>query len=118
MLALYNLHNFYGEFLQLVPIVVLIWFAVRRRTPLQRVAPVLLDINVLIGFLLYLTSGIRVSVWHPVFMLAAIGLAHGVARSTNRKLVIGAWVGVLVLVALGVQIAGGRFLTRPLLPAL
>lgn len=51
-------------------------------------------------------------------MLAAIGLAHGVARSTNRKLVIGAWVGVLVLVALGVQIAGGRFLTRPLLPAL
>jgi hypothetical protein len=118
MLALYNLHNYYGEFFQLVPILVLIWFAVRRRTPLQRVAPVLLDINVLIGFLLYLTAGVRVSVWHPVFMLAAIGLAHSVARSTNRNLVIGAWVGVLVLVVLGIQIAGGRFLATPLLPAL
>lgn len=115
---LYTLHNYYGEFLQLVPIAVLIWFAVRRRTPLQRVAPVLLDINVLIGFILYFASGARVSVWHPVFMLAAIGLAHGVSRSTDRRVVIGAWVGVLALVVLGVQIAGGRFLATPLLPAL
>ncbi len=115
---LYALHNYYGEFLQLVPVAVLIWFAVRRRTPLQRVAPILLDVNVLLGFILYFASGARVSVWHPVFMLAAIGIAHGVSRSKNRSVVIGGWVGVLVLVVLGIQIAGGRFLTAPLLPAL
>ena len=90
----------------------------RRTLPLQRVAPILLDINVLIGLILYVASGQQVSVWHPVFMLAAIGLAHGVARNTDRRVVIGAWVGVLVLVLVGVQIASGRLLTAPLLPAL
>ena len=45
-MALYNIHNYYGQFLQLVPIVALIWFAVRRRGAVQRIAPVLLDINV------------------------------------------------------------------------
>ncbi len=117
-MALYNIHNYYGQFLQLVPIVALIWFAVRRNLPLQRVAPILLDINVLIGLILYVASGQQVSVWHPVFMLAAIGLAHGVARNTDRRVVIGAWVGVLALVLVGVQIASGRLLTAPLLPAL
>lgn len=117
-MALYNIHNYYGQLLQLVPIVALIWFALRRRGSLQRIAPVLLDINVLVGLVLYFISGQQVSVWHPVFMLAAIGLAHGVARNTDRRVVIGAWVGVLVLVMVGVQIASGRLLTTPLLPAL
>lgn len=117
-MALYTIHNYYGQFLQLVPIALLIWLAVRRRGALQRVAPVLLDINVLIGLILYVISGRQVSVWHPVFMLAAIGLAHGVARSTDRRVVIGAWVGVLALVLVGVQVASGRLLTTPLLPAL
>ena len=116
-MALYNIHNYYGQFLQLVPIIALVWFAVRRRGAVQRIAPVLLDVNVLIGLILYAVSGRQVSVWHPVFMLAAIGLAHGVARNQNRRVVLGAWVGVLVLVLVGVQIASGRLLTTPLLPA-
>lgn len=117
-MALYNIHNYYGQFLQLVPIVALVWVALRRRGALQRVAPVLLDVNVLIGLVLYVISGRQVSVWHPVFMLAAIGLAHGVSRVQDRRVVIGAWVGVLVLVLVGVQIASGRLLTTPLLPAI
>ena len=116
-MTLYNIHNYYGQFLQLVPIIALIWTAIQRRGALQRVAPVLLDINVLIGLILYAVSGRQASVWHPVFMLAAIGIAHGVSRSQNRSVVIGAWVGVLVLVLVGVQIASGRLLTTPLLPA-
>lgn len=115
---LYAVHNYYGQFLQLVPMVALIWFAVRRRTPLQRVAPILLDINVLIGLILYVGSGQQVSVWHPVFMLAAIGVAHGISRSEKRSTLIGGWALVLVLVLVGVQIASGRLLTAPLLPAL
>ena len=117
-MLLRDIHNYYGEFLQLVPIVLVIWVAVRRRTPLQRVAPILLDINVLIGLILYVGSGRQVSVWHPVFMLAAIGIAHGVSRSEKRSTVIGGWVTVLVLVAAGIRIAAGDFLTAPLLPAL
>ena len=117
-MALYNIHQYYGEFLQLVPIVLLVWFAVRRRTPLQRVAPILLDINVLIGLVLYVASGQQVSVWHPVFMLAAIGIAHGVSRSEKRSTVIGGWAVVLLLVVAGIRIAAGDFLTAPLLPAL
>lgn len=115
---LYTIHNYYGEFLQLVPIVVLVWFAVRRSAPLQRVAPILLDINVLIGLILYLGSGRQVSVWHPVLMLAAIGLAHGVSRSEKRSTVVGAWAVVLLLVAAGIRVAAGDFLTTPLLPVL
>ena len=117
-MALYNLHNYYGQFLQLVPIVALVWVALRRRGALQRVAPVLLDVNVLIGLVLYVISGRQVSVWHPVFMLAAIGLAHGVSRVQDRRVVIGAWALVLALVLVGVQIASGRLLTTPLLPAI
>lgn len=117
-MALYNLHRYYGEFLQLIPIILLIWFAIRRKTPLQRIAPVLLDVQVLIGFVLYVVSGARVSVWHPVFMLVAIGIAHGVSRSEKRSTVIGAWVVVLLLVVGGIRIAAGDFLTAPLLPAL
>jgi len=117
-MVLYNIHNYYGQFLQLVPIVALVWFAVRRNTPLRRVAPVLLDINVLIGLILYVVSGQQVSVWHPVFMLAAIGIAHGVSRSEKRSTVIGGWAVVLILVMVGVQVASGRLLATPLLPAL
>lgn len=118
-MVLRNIHQYYGEFLQLVPIVLLIWFAIRRQTPLQRIAPILLDVQVLIGLVLYfVTPGVRVSVWHPVFMLAAIGIAHGVSRSQNRGVVIGAWVVVLLLVVGGIRIAAGDFLTAPLLPAI
>ena len=117
-MVLNGIHNYYGQLLQLVPIAVLIWFAMRRRGALQRVAPILLDVNVLIGLVLYFVSGQQVSVWHPVFMLAAIGLAHGVSRVQNRRVLIGAWVGVLALVLVGVQIASGRLLATPLLPAL
>ncbi len=117
-MVLRNIHQYYGEFLQLVPIALLIWFAIRRKTPLQRIAPILLDINVLIGLVLYIASGARVSVWHPVFMLAAIGVAHGISRSENRTTIIGGWVVVLALVVAGIRIAAGDFLTTPLLPAL
>ncbi len=117
-MVLRNIHQYYGEFLQLIPIILLVWFAIRRQTPLQRIAPVLLDVQVLIGFVLYIVSGARVSIWHPVFMLAAIGIAHGVARSEKRSTVIGAWVVVLLLVVGGIRIAAGDFLTTPLLPAI
>ena len=118
-MALYNLHRYYGEFLQLIPIILLIWFAIRRKTPLQRIAPILLDVQVLIGLILYFVQpGARVSVWHPVFMLAALGIAHGVSRSEKRGTVIGAWVVVLLLIVGGIRIAAGDFLTAPLLPAL
>ena len=117
-MVLRNIHQYYGEFLQLVPVVLLIWFAIRRKTPLQRVAPILLDINVLIGLIVYVAAGGRVSIWHPVFMLAAIGLAHGISRSENRSTIIGGWVVVLALVVIGIRIAAGDFLTTPLLPAL
>jgi hypothetical protein len=117
-MVLRDIHQYYGEFLQLIPIVLLIWFAVRRKTPLQRIAPILLDINVLIGIVLYIASGSRVSVWHPIFMIAALGVAHGIARSKKRSTVIGGWIVVLALVVVGIRIAAGDFLTTPLLPAL
>lgn len=103
-----NLHAYYGEFLQLVPLAVLVWTFVRRREAVQRVAPVLLDINVLLGLLTYLFSGVRVSVWHPIVMVVAVLIAHGVARQQNRNVVIAAWVVVLLLLVFGIQIAAGR----------
>lgn len=118
-MVLYNFHRYYGEFLQLIPVILLIWFAIRRKTPLQRIAPVMLDIQVFIGLVLYLVPPASpVSLWHPVFMLAALGVAQGVSRSENRGVVIGGWVVVLLLIVVGIRIAAGDFLTTPLLPAL
>lgn len=107
-MLLYNVHTWYGHLLQLVPIVVVAFFLLRRGQPMQRVAPILLDINVAIGLVLWLVNRVPVSIWHPILMFVAIGLAHGVSRSQNRGVVIGAWVVVLVLVAVSIQIAGGR----------
>ena len=105
--GLYSVHKYYGEALQLVPLALLLWYALRGKTPLQRVAPVLLDIGVALGLILYLFGGGQVSVWHPVCMFAALALAHAVAKSSSRPLVYGAWAGVFVLLILGIQIARG-----------
>lgn len=109
-MILRTIHAHYGEFLQLVPLLVLIWavFFKNPRLPFQRVAPVLLDVNVLLGFLLYVATPIRVSLWHPILMVLAVIIAHAVAKQQNRNVVIGAWVVVLVLVGVSVQIAAGR----------
>lgn len=108
MEVLRNLHAGYGEFLQVVPLVVLVWAFLRRRAAVQRIAPVLLDVNVALGLLTYLFSGVRVSLWHPLVMFTAVLIAHGVARQHNRTVVVVAWVVVLALVVFGVQIAAGR----------
>jgi len=105
--GLYTVHKYYGEFLQVVPLALLLWYALRGKTPLQRVAPVLLDIGVAIGLILYLFGGGQVSVWHPITMFAALALAHAVAKSSSKPLVYGAWSGVLALLVLGIQIARG-----------
>ena len=84
--GLYTVHKYYGEFLQVVPLVVLVWYALRGKTPLQHVAPVLLDISVALGLILYLLGGKQVSIWHP------------------------AWTGVLVLLVVGIQIARGQIM--------
>ena len=105
--GLYTAHKYYGEFLQIVPLAVLLWYALRGKTPLQCVAPILLDIGVTLGLILYLFGGGQVSVWHPVCMFAALALAHAVAKSSSRPLVYGAWAGVFALLILGIQIARG-----------
>jgi len=105
--GLYTVHKYYGEFLQLVPLGLLLWYALHGKTPLQRVAPVLLDIGVALGLILYLFGGAQVSVWHPVCMFAALALAHAVAKSSSRVLVYAAWSGVFALLILGIQIARG-----------
>ncbi|PYE56352.1 pilus assembly protein [Deinococcus yavapaiensis] len=107
-MLLYNVHTWYGHLLQLVPMLVVAFFLLRRGQPVQRIAPVLLDINVAIGLLLWLLDRPSVSIWHPILMFAAIGIAHGVSRSRNRGVVIGAWIGVLALVVISIQIAGGN----------
>ncbi|AFZ69180.1 hypothetical protein [Deinococcus peraridilitoris] len=105
MNLLYALHTHYGWYLQLLPVLVLIWTAIRRRERLQRLAPVLLDINVTLGLLTYLLTGVQVSLWHPVLMFAAVALAHAVARQRDRRVVIGVWLVVLVLIVGGVRSA-------------
>jgi len=105
--GLYTVHKYYGELLQIVPLALLLWHALRGKTPLQRVAPILLDIGVALGLILYLFGGAPVSVWHPVCMFAALALAHAVAQSSSKPLVYGAWSGVFVLLVLGIQIARG-----------
>ncbi|WP_045234497.1 hypothetical protein [Deinococcus pimensis] len=108
-MILRNIHAYYGEFLQLIPILVLIWAVFFRtpRVPFQRIAPVMLDVNVLLGLLVYFLTPIKVSVWHPVAMITAVIVAHAVARQQNRAVLIGAWVVVLALLVVGVLIAKG-----------
>ena len=106
--GLYAVHKYYGEFLQIVPLAVLIWYALRGKTPLQQVAPVLLDISVALGLILYLVGARQVSVWHPICMFAALTLAHAVAKSSSKVLVYTAWAGVLALLIVGIQIARGQ----------
>jgi hypothetical protein len=108
--GLYTVHKYYGEFLQIVPLAVLIWYALRGKTPLQKVAPILLDLSVALGLILYLLGGGQVSVWHPVCMFAALALAHAVAKSSSRPLVYSAWIGVLALLVVGIQIARGQII--------
>ena len=102
------IHAGYGEFLQLVPIAVLIWALFWRKGSFQRLAPVALDINIVLGLLVYLVTPYKVSLWHPILMLAAIGIAHGVSRTPNRAVLIGGWVAVLAVIAFSIQIAAGR----------
>jgi len=105
---MYELHKYYGELMYLVPVVLIGLVLWRGRTPFQRVAPILLDVAVLLGFLLYAFGGRSVSLWHPVLMLLAVGVAHAVARQQNRTVVAVAWAVVLILIVLGIQVAAGR----------
>lgn len=103
----YTFHKYYGEFLQLIPIALLIWYAIKGGTPLQRIAPILLDVAIVLGLLVYFVDRIPVSIWHPICMLIAAGLAHSVARNTNRTVVLSTWGGVLALIVTGILIAKG-----------
>ncbi|WP_034345011.1 hypothetical protein [Deinococcus misasensis] len=105
MNGLYMIHKYYGELLMLVPIVVLVWYAIKNKTPMQRVAPIMLDINVLIGALVLLVQKVPVSVWHPVLMIIAMGIGHAVAKKDDRKVVLGAWFVNLILIVVGVRLA-------------
>lgn len=116
--GLFHLHRWYGELLQAVPIILLIWYAIRKQTPLQRIAPILLDVNVLIGFLLYILAGRSVSIWHPILMIVAVVLGHSVAKTDNRVSIIGAWVGALACIVLAILIAKGTIAIGPMLPAI
>lgn len=112
MEILLNIHKYYGEAMQLVPIVVIIMFALRNKTPFQRVAPILLDINILFGFIGYyllMQAGAAkpVSIWHPILMIAAAVIAHMVAKKESKQLVLGAWGIVLVLIVVAILIAKG-----------
>ncbi|GGJ42104.1 pilus assembly protein [Deinococcus roseus] len=105
MNGLYMIHKYFGELLQIIPVVLLVWYAIRNKTPLQRIAPIMLDINVLLGILVLFVQKIPVSVWHPVMMLIAMFLGHFVARNTNRSVVIGAWVVNLLLIVGAILLA-------------
>lgn len=107
MSALIAIHTQFGWLLQFLPVVVMGWALVRRE-PLQRVAPILLDINVALGLLTYLLTGSQVSLWHPVLMFVAVALAHAVAHQRDSRIVMAVWLVVLALVVTSVQIAAGR----------
>lgn len=107
-MLLRDIHAYYGEFLQLVPIAVLLWALFSRRGSFQRLAPIALDVNVVLGLLVYLVTPYKVSLWHPMLMLVATLLAHGVSRTQSRAVLIGGWVAVLAVVAFSIQIAAGR----------
>ena len=103
--GLFSIHKYFGEFLQIVPLILVVWYAIRNKTPFQRIAPILLDINVLLGALVLFINKIPVSVWHPVLMVIALGIGHAVAKRDNKTVVIVAWIINLLLIVGGIILA-------------
>jgi hypothetical protein len=94
-----TIHKHYGELVFALALTVLLFAVFSRPRPvLQRIAAVLIDINLVLGAIhwcvIYPKS---VSLLHPLLALAAVGLAHASARSDDRKKVITFWSLVVIL---------------------
>jgi hypothetical protein len=98
-----QLHGWFGYFTLLAPIIALAGAATGNRVAL-RVAPVILDIALLLGLLAMLVGGSRISWVHPAIMLAAVVIGHAVSRRPARAATTG-WAIILALLILGVLFA-------------
>ncbi|MDR2980899.1 MAG: hypothetical protein LBV12_01485 [Puniceicoccales bacterium] len=105
---LIDIHKYFGETLQLVALIAVVWIAIKGKAPIKRVAPVLLDINFVIGIMVWILEQRQISVLHPVCMIAALALAHIAAKKEKPGVVIGLWCGVLALLVVGILIAKGK----------
>jgi cytochrome b561 len=99
MNTLFAFHKHYGSFLLLLVLFVVVNALVKGpNTKLQRIAAVLVDINLVIGLVAVLQSGSRNVSWlHPILALGAVGLLHAGAKSEDRGKVVRCFSIALVL---------------------
>jgi hypothetical protein len=126
MNVLFNIHQIFGErILPLLIVLAAIWFTVTWKpdapvSPLARVFPVLVDIQVTLGIIywLYLLIGGNTRmlsfpfILHPLFGLIAAGVAHmAIKGGPFRRL--GRWAPLVALLVLLVLVVANIMLARP-----
>ncbi len=106
---LYDFHKYAGHASFLLPIlVIVICVLLKKRQPLLRLAPVLLDVQFTLGIMLWLLEKRTISLLHPLVMLVVLALAHIAAKKENPATVTALWLAVLGLMVLGMLIARGK----------
>lgn len=105
---LVDIHKYTGEALQLIGLIVIAWVAIKKNTPLKRIAPIILDVQFTIGIMVWILEKRTISALHPACMLAALALAHIAAKKEKPGTVIALWSGVTALIIVGILIAKGK----------
>ncbi|GMA63950.1 hypothetical protein NZD89_01175 [Alicyclobacillus fastidiosus] len=105
-------HMIYGFLLILLDIVVTIWeITSRNGAPrgLRGAAIGLMDLQIIIGIITWITARPAPSfVWHPIFMVVAIIIAHIFTASRRKKASrVTGWVVTDVLLILGASLFHG-----------
>lgn len=93
MEILAKVHKHYGTTILLLVLVgAVLALAKRPNVRYQRVVAVLVDINVVIGLASWWVSAKALSLLHPLFALAAVGLLHASAKSDQSRKVGVCWI--------------------------
>jgi len=100
-LLLGKIHKHYGSLLLLLVLVAIVLaLFVGPKVRFQRVVAVLVDINLAVGLVAFFTTVRPISYFHPLFVLAAVGLLHASSKSDQRKKVIICFSAALVCLIL------------------
>lgn len=101
METLARIHRHFGELLLILPIAIIIVAFVKGKTPLPRIYAVLLDIQLVLGAVTFALYTKSVNLLHLVCMIAAVAVAHIVAKRDNQAQVAIGFAVVLALLVLG-----------------
>ena len=106
---LHDFHKYAGHTSFLLPLlVIVVCVLLKKPTPLLRLAPVLLDVQFMLGIMLWLLEKRTISLLHPLVMLVALILAHVASKQQKPAVITALWLAVLGLMVLGMLIARGK----------